>query len=587
VADGTLEYQLKVDIPTGPIDAGDKKLKELEATLRKLQQPGKIKALEDQIKNFGKHGEHGFKGIGHSIDEAKEKWNHFAEFVGAALVFEGLEKVTEKVIELGEEIIHAAAAAERMDLSFDLSMGEEAGRETVEYLERITGKTEFADEQLKGWAKSLVNAGVAAEDLDKNMAAAMDVAAKSPNKLEGMERAIQALTRANLSGAVDMRQLRGLSIGVEQLKTLPKFANLSVKQLKKEMEKGKLTKDDLLAVIAGPDKILGDLGLKAGKTMEARLLHLKSIPEEIFQKLAKTAAWEKLGGVIDRVLEKLDPEGPTGKRIGKAIEDAVSKVSDLIDGIDIEGAIEGIISVFEALEDVAGPVLHAITAELEGWGYIMATIRGHGDEFVDKFAKAQQVRKERERAADVRRTQKEAEESGDFDLLDKAAASGALGERSKRYHEAAEKAGATTGQGFAAGVQKSRGQARDKTAEMGEDAVGAMRKKLDAHSPSVVFEDLGAMAAAGFAMGVRGGARAVDDAVDGMMRAPAVAPRAAGAGGGISLTIERVEINSIGSNGEDAYRVGGELARGFTDQLRPLLTSLAEEVAAELGAGGV
>src|SRR5262249_14935398 len=156
-----------------------------------------------------------------------------------------------------------------------------------------------------------------------NMAAALDVAAKSPNKLEGMERAIQALTRANISGAVDMRQLRGLSIGVEQLKVLPKFANLSVKQLKKEMEQGKLTKEDLLAVIAGPDKILGDLGIRAGKTMEARLTHLKAIPDQIFQKLAKTAAFDHVGDVIDRILEKLDPDSPTGKRISEAIEHGV------------------------------------------------------------------------------------------------------------------------------------------------------------------------------------------------------------------------------------------------------------------------
>ncbi|MES2339298.1 MAG: tape measure protein [Pseudomonadota bacterium] len=581
MADGTLDYRFKIDIPTGPIEDGTRKLERLEKELQKLKQPGKIKALESEITSFGKHHDtlaHRIRGmfgqVGHSFNYAKTEGKELLEIFGVIAAFEFAHKVVEGLYEIGSEALKAAAAAERMDLSFDLSLGAEGGKEMVEFLDRISGKTEFTDDQLKGWGKELLNAGVAAEELDKFMAAGLDVAAKSPDKLEGMSRAMQALSRASLTGTVDARQLRGLSIGVEQLKTLPKFAHMSIAQLKKEMTDGKITKDDLLSIIAGPDKILGDLGIRAGKTMEARMLHLRHIPEEIFQKLAKTEAFDRLGGAIDRVLQKLDPEGPVAKKVFAALESVLGTFADMVDSIDFDAVATAIVDdVIPAIKTMIGavkPFLDFTLDVINGFHRMYNLVNAKGE--FNPYNEGNLYRGGKSQAAGLAQLKLLAG-GGDKKTID-------LGGGTKAYHDKFHMVGEAGGDGAAEGLNKSRPQVKQAASDMGGAAIDAIKEKTKTHSPSVVFEDIGGMVSAGFAMGIRGGADDVASAVDGMMRVPAAAPAAAAGGGGVSLVIERIEVHA-GGHGQAAME---EAARAFTTTLRPLLTGLLEEVAAEMGA---
>jgi hypothetical protein len=570
--DGSLEYQFKIDVPTGPLEHGAKKVDEFEKTLEKLNVHGgrHAESLEHKIR-------HEFGGVGHAVNYAKNEVHDLLETLGLVMAFEIGEKIVEKLFDIGKEALDAAAAAERMDLAFELSLGKEGGSEMVEYLEKINGLTEFTDVQLKGWGKSLLNAGVAAEDLDKFLTAGLDVAAKSPDKLEGMGRAIQALSRASLTGMVDTRQLRGLSIGIDQLRTLPKFAHMSVKQLKKEMTDGKLTKDDLLAVIAGPDKILGDLGLRAGQTMEARMLHLRHIPEEVFQKLRKTEAFDRVSAALGRMLEKLDPEGPVGKRIFAALEHALGTFADIVDGIDFEEManviVEDVVPALEAMLGAIKPTIEAVERVIRGFHEMHDLIYGPKPKnaALDDFDRRQKAAKDR--------AEKDDEHPA---FLDKGID---VGGGAKAWHSKFHMVGQAAGDGLAVGLDKSHPAVESSAASMAAVAPKTARETLDTNSPSVVFEDIGGMAAAGFSMGLRGGQGDVARAVDDMIRTPRGAGGGASAGGGapvsVSVRIDRVDVHAGGSDRGSME----EAARAFTTTLRPVLTSLLEEIGAEMGAG--
>jgi hypothetical protein len=375
VAGDKLTYFFEIDAKTPGLDdliskleKSGSKLREGESELQKLQKqlsalkaPGEIKRLQDEIANFGKPAKRGFEGIGHAVEEAKSSFRSLLEFTGGMVLFEGLEKGIELLKELGVEAISAAAKAERLDLSFELTVGQEGAKDVLDWVDKITGKTEFTDDALKGWALQLANAGLKGEQLKDTLAAALDVAGKRGPQAMGM--AIDALERATLSGKIEGRALRGLGIPVADLAQLNQFKGLNEKQINKKLETTSVSKEDLLSLIAGPDNLLGDKGVRAAGTLEAKLTHLKDLPDQFFQKLKDTSAFAALTTKADEFLSKLDPESPAGQKIFGALEDVFSTITGAIDGIDMEAVAttisEDIIPAMEVFKDVAKATLGA------------------------------------------------------------------------------------------------------------------------------------------------------------------------------------------------------------------------------------
>jgi hypothetical protein len=157
-----------------------------------------------------------------------------------------------------------------------------------------------------------------------------------------------------------------------------------------------------------------------------------------------------------------------------------------------------------------------------------------------------------------------------------------LGAGVKAHHGKFVMVGEAAGDGMAEGMDKSQGHVKAAAAGMADAAPAAAKKKLDAHSPSVVFEDIGGMAAAGFAMGLSGSEDVVGAAVSRMLSVPrGAAAGAAGArSGDVSLSIGHIIVHVGGRATEED---GAAAARGFAQELRPQLVDLLEQVRAEMG----
>lgn len=564
-----VSYQWTIDSDLKGVDAGVKTLRDAEKGLTDLwaKTIDSEKALEElknpidklkgadlghiskglaPIKGHADHAAEGFKGVGHSIKEASGHFKEFLEFTGAMLAVEAIEKITEKVIELGKEILHAAGGAERMDLSLKLTVGADGAKNVLEWVDAIASRTRFTDDQLKGWVNQLLRAGVAMKDVRSFIEAGLDLNAMGGD----MGTAMEALTRAQITGKIGARQLVGLGIGVNQLKELPEYQGLSEKALYKKVEEGSLTKEQLFSLIAGKDNTLGDLGLKGGQDFEAKLKNLKSLPEQYFQKMAESPSFEHLKEVMGDIFTKLDPNSERGAAIFKSLERSFTKLVDEIAKIDFEQfavTLETrIVPAIEQMMKLLSPLLSTAAPPV---------------------IKAMEVATSLIPGTEANKALKSVQDPWS------AGIAGMLGKQK----------GADTVDGFAAGIKDSTPKAADATSDVGQKSIDAMSAKLDSHSPSRVFERLGQNVGDGFIIGVEGSTGGVDDVMQGAFAIPAPqGGRAVPAGAGdVYLT---VEVNVDGHHGDATS--ARELGQAVGESVRAILPSALADALEQLNASG-
>lgn len=607
MSDG-LEWLLEIRAKSDGLDELLKKSDMAVVVLPKVASEAKAAGVASEKageghKKHAKHAEGLTEALHNLVHRGMEPFikqaENIAEFEiirrGMDAILEAPEKMIEKVAELGEEALKAAAAAERMDLSFKLTLGAEGAENVLGWIDKIASKTEFTDDQLKGWSKELLNAGVKASDLDKFLAAGLDVAAKSPDKLAGMGNAINALTRAQLTGRVEGRALRGLSIGVDELRTLPQFKGLSAKALQAKMEQGSLKKEDLLALIAGPDKQIGDLALKAGLTMEARLKNLQTLPEQFFQRLAESPAYDHLKDTLGGIFDALDPNSPRGERIFDSLDEAFTKIVGVVADIDFD-------SIASTLANDVVPGMVAFLDMAKEVGEVFGVI-GKGVEFIsntiDKIERftgmTHEPTRAENRAADPvsaaladelkerlrrRRAGLDAPDEGPLAPgVDRLAARRRELEKSTAEAVPYEEKGSLFTD-IMGGFSDPVGAAVNAGARIGRAVFDGARGPggIDAHSPSKKFAELGEMAADGFAQGFDS-----DETFAMPPARPGQMPAGGGGAGGVQVSLPAINV-TVHGGGASAREDGQAAGEGLAEAFRGNLIRILEQSQREAGA---
>jgi tape measure domain-containing protein len=273
------------------------------------------------------------------LDSTKNAAMSFARDVASTALGFGLAgqvgSLIHSLVELPSKVLEASAGAERIDNALHFSLGPDAGG-VLDWLETIASKTQFSEDQLKGFALTMTKVGIPVKDLDKDMAAALDITAKNGGGLEEMTGVINAFAEAARRGSVNMRVLRPLGLGPEALSVLPEFAGLTDKELKKQIDQGNLTAGQLRRVIAGADGVIGDIGIKGGNDMETKLKNLRDLPDLLFQQFASNPAFDVLKGKMDELYQFFAPGGPGGEAIIAFIGKTGAAAVDWLKGIDFD-----------------------------------------------------------------------------------------------------------------------------------------------------------------------------------------------------------------------------------------------------------
>lgn len=335
-----------------------------------------LKKLKESVAGFGE------KGVGLVF----EKLTHLAS---PAFAVEAGAKIIEVTAEVGAEMVKTAAKAERTNKSFEMVFGAKGGAEMLALTEGMAKNTEFTSDALKGAVLQLGQAGFAGKDLLRANSAALDIASFSSDPAAGQSAAIASLSSIKSTGRVDSDFLAGLGVENTFFEELAKGTGESAATLKQKLQDGKVEAEQSLealyaAISAKTGKVLGGAGADMSKTMSARLTHLSDLPNEYFQKLAKSEGFAKMSDLLGTVLEKLDPDGPVGKKIFGGLESAFNLVGELVSCLPIDDLFDELSDGFE----VFSVVVDAITASLKVVHQVISAIDNAlkgGNDWVNKW----------------------------------------------------------------------------------------------------------------------------------------------------------------------------------------------------------
>lgn len=416
----------------------------------------------------------------------------------AAAAVVGVGLAAKKLADLA---ISHGSAEQRTQFAFRNRFGVDQAAELAGWIDRVAGKTEFTVGQFEDWTLQLANAGVAAGEIPKFLAAAGDVAARSNDKLGSMTGAIAALSRATATGKIEGRALLSLGLGVEQLRGLPAFAKLSDKEIRKKLGEGTIDIGDAFSVIAGPDKLLGDAAVGMGTTLQARLKNIGELPDLFLKTFANSPAIDKLSNLLGTIFDKLNPAGEQGQKIMGKLGTAFDRLGGAIAKVDID-AISGGISRFVQFGLTAVDFAYRFTEVFAGAANVAMRF---GNAIYDGMADALST----------------------------------VGDWANRIYMGALDVGANLWRGIVDGVAGGVSAVAGAVERLGNVAVEKVKDVFGIHSPSVVFRGIGEMTVAGFTAGVEGRQREIDDVVRGAFAVPA--PQ----GGRVSAMPGPIQVSTV------------------------------------------
>lgn len=451
----------------------------------------------------------------------------------ALATFEGLKRLGEGFFDLGKEALQAAGEAERTRRSFEILLGDEPADQLLGFLDRLAEKTEFTDGALKGFAGALIKAGISGERLERAMAATIDLAAMTPDKMAGAANAIGLISKIQLKGGISERELVGAGISGEKFfKRVADETGIGIKDVEKKIGEGKVKANVLTEALyselaAKTGKPLGGAGIAMSPTFLAQLEKTKDIIPNLFEELEKSAGFTEVTKGLNRLVMGLSPNSPAGGQIIRGLEGMIDHFGKLVSGIDFEawsGRLVTAIEIFTVLVDVGSKV----GGEL---GMLFGKFSAFGESLGETLYETTQL-------------------VGDF------------------FNEAV-KLGEALWKGLVEGITSHVNEVVDSVKYLGKEAMGALKGVLGIHSPSSVFADFGLMTAAGFELGIERAMPGVADTVAAAfgprMLLPAIGSAAAGrqvAGpaleGALQGTGAQPVLAGYGSSSVDFQAAGGQ-----------------------------
>lgn len=388
------------------------------------------------------------------------------DHLAALATFSGLKSLAMGFVHLGGEALHAAGEAERTRRSFEILLGDEPADKLLGFLDRLAGKTEFTDGALKGFAGSLLKAGVSGEGLERALAATIDLAAMSQDKLAGAEGAIGLISKIQLKGGVSERELVGAGIkGADFFKRVAAETGIGIKEVEKQIAAGKVKSTVLIEALYSQiaektGKPLGGAGVAMSQTYLAQLEKAKDIVPNLFEELENSGGFTKVTAGLSRLVEGLSPDSPAGGKIIRGLELMIDRFGDLISDIDFDAWSDRLVSaidIFTVLVEVGA----AVGGEL---GMLFSKFTAFGEALGETLFETTEL-------------------VGDF-------------------FNAASELGAALWEGLQEGIVSGITWVVDSAKQLGDAAIGSLKSVLGIHSPSTVFAEAGMDTGEGFELGV-------------------------------------------------------------------------------------
>lgn len=560
----------KTDKATKQVDT---EMEKLTATLKKLERPHKIEELKKKIEALEKPLEktNGFfqRLVHQGMDPFIQRAKQIAEFEfirrGVDWLIDLPKEIAHGVYELGKSILEAGAHAERSRKSFEMLFGKEQGHEMKDYAGVLYKKTEFTKGRNLQNMAELGKAGFKGKELEQAHLAALDMAALSGDKEEGLASATNALEMIRVRGEVSARALKSIGVSKDEYAaTLSQrlgrgtagskgyidasgAVHRPYEQLQKKIDAGEVNPEELTqALYASIMKktgkpFLGGAGLAMGGTLEAKMTHVEELPELYSKRVGAAKGFQGISSFYDRLGQAFDPDSAAGQKIIAHLIEVVDKIAASLEKIDVNR----IANLLDKLVVILGQVIDALPMAMKvGTGLKIATnplLAGAWalKQITDPFERGNAQKPKPTSVGDL---------VDRFDPVDAATKTG------KAVAGGTNRGVLDGAPGYVTGTKHAK------------DLIHGTTDELEIQSPSRVFKRLGQAVGDGFNQGIEKSTAATDDVMRGAFAAPS--PRAGAAGGGrggsVSIT-NSFEINVHSSGG------GEHIAQDVKDQIRELL----------------
>jgi tape measure domain-containing protein len=346
MADEGVEFFLEIN---AQLDEATKMIRELTKVQAAALRVGKgLVDTEKKVGGFNKS----MRAAAASVGEfARNTLAHFA----ALASFEGLKRLGEGLFDLGREAFAAAGEAERTRKSFQLLMGTQVADDLLDYLDDLAKHTEFTDGALKQFAGELSQAGLSGMALKKGLAAVVDIAALTGNKVEGAANAVALLSKMSLKGEVSIRELLGAKIDPKAFfAQVAKDTGIGIKQVEKAIQDGKVSGEALRGALfetieKRTGKGLGGAGFAMSATALAQAEKVKDIVPNLMEELEKSGGLRGITMAMSKLVTAFDPSSPAGARLVKSLTEMFDKIGTNLAKIDFDKLSRTLTDLFTKL----------------------------------------------------------------------------------------------------------------------------------------------------------------------------------------------------------------------------------------------
>lgn len=293
------------------------------------------------------------------------------DLVSAGRAFIGIiESAVSAVARLGTTVVKSAAAYGDLQLAARLNLGDTEGPRFLEHIDTLAKKTRFDDDELIKAVLPLQELGLRDKALDDALTAAIDVSERRGTGLAGVQEAISAFEKIQITREVSAKSLKPLGINEKDFfAQLGQQEGVSAAAAEALVKAGKVKGDRLIAVAIGAVGArekggLGSGAVEGGKTLTATLNRLENLPNNLFKQLAGSPGLVAIQDILDNFVSILS--GPLGGELINTVGGAFSEVVKAFFG-DLSGPDGG-----AKLEAQISTVL----ADLKAWVPVLTTAAG-------------------------------------------------------------------------------------------------------------------------------------------------------------------------------------------------------------------
>ena len=279
----------------------------------------------------------------------------------ARSVWGAVSGVVSQVVELG-------AQAEQTSVAFTQLIGNEelAGRMLGE-IDAYAAKTPFSQLQLVDAAKTMLNFGVAADEVNMHLKELGDISMGDANKLNSLALVFGQVASAGKMQGQDLMQF--INQGFNPLKELEKMTGMAYKDLQAAMAKGAVSADMVAAALAHATGEGGQFEGMADKLSQTFSGKLSTVIGK-FQQLA-IGLFKKIKPALLALLDAAEALETPLRDIGNGI---VAIISALIEWAPAIGAVTVAIAAYNVAVNASAVITKVVTFATTAWAKAQAAL---------------------------------------------------------------------------------------------------------------------------------------------------------------------------------------------------------------------